>query len=238
MPFTKRPIKFRKNIRNFGSKTTNMRREMRNVKKRISKIARKGELKWWPTQYTLVTFSAGAEDSRPLNIMAVGDTVNDREGNSVYCTSVQFRLTISATAFVTDADLVGTAGYNPSLVRAIVVWDKQANGASPTSADVLDLSGGVDPILAPYNMKTQKRFKVMYDMTKRVDFNMGYAQDKHIYYGFNLKKKISLAGRETKYNAGTSAITSITTGSVHLILMTNSPETYTADGMARLIFKE
>jgi len=97
-----------------------------------------------------------------LNDIGQGTQSDMREGNQVTVVGLQMRFWIS----------VPIGQLDPTIVRIIIFWDRQANGVLPamTSSDgtnpLLDLSyGGPTPLIAFYDQNTRERYKVVYDKT-------------------------------------------------------------------------
>ena len=109
------------------SNKPSLRKQVINVKKSVKEIRNKEELKY------LDTFMNGTAITTAgvlilLNGMTLGDTVSNRQGDSITPTSIQCRFTGQASATIDEE----------AFVRHIVFWDSQPNGAAPSVGDVLD----------------------------------------------------------------------------------------------------
>lgn len=148
-----------------------------------------------------------------LNIIPIGTNETNRIGSDLHCTSVQFR-----ARFTKDA----VATVNVPLIRHMIFWDRQCNGALPLLADVLDLTVVTEPVLAPYNQEKQQRFKILYDNTFSMSVGTAVTAELN---NLMFKKKKRALGRITKYNdVGTyaGAITDIQTNSLCFIMVSTA----------------
>lgn len=185
----------------------NLSRQVASVKKSVKEIQKNEELKYKDVFLNGQALTSTATLTL-LNGMQLGDDVSNRTGNQISPTSIQFRCAVR-----NDVDRV-SAG---TVFRHIIFWDSQANGAAPTSGDLLDAAVTTQLTIAPYKREYQKRFKVVYDKAFTINPNFATIQDSgdtpaaptavfenSVYY----KKKRSLS-RITKYrnaqNAGTIA---------------------------------
>lgn len=124
------------------------------------------------------------------------------------------------------------AGTTPGddLLRCIVFYDRQPNGAAPVIADVLqdtDQAGtATTSITSNINLSNADRFKILRDwfwsVPHIVSIAGGATQDGQITdegaKEFSFKTFIKLNGMEAHYNAGTAGtIADITTGALYLV---------------------
>jgi len=89
------------------------------------------------------------------------DALNDRIGRKI----LMKKITCRYTAGVPTASLTSGTGYqnNGDTVRAILVFDKQANGAAATYASLMNISGTFNAPLANRSISTLDRFIVLAD---------------------------------------------------------------------------
>ena len=87
----------------------------------------------------------------PLSLLAEGDTVNNRAGESVRAHGLEIRGQISAN----NTALTNTA-------RVIVVQDAACLGATPAASDILEITGAGAP-LSPWNHLGARRFNILWD---------------------------------------------------------------------------
>jgi len=142
-----------------------------------------------------------------LNGIARGDEISERNGREIMMKSIQITMKSAATA--------GTG--LPQAMRALVVYDKQANAAAPTVAQILE--GGLDSRVTTRmrNLENRKRFVILMDEVFTVGplgVNVGAlgADPNHVLKWY---KKVHLPVEFNSGDAGTVA--DITTGSLYLV---------------------
>lgn len=162
-----------------------------------------------------------------LHPVAQGDTRNGREGNEILASAIHLRL-----QFRTDID-----NTNPSSVRMLLVWDRQPNGAAPTTLGangILDNTTITNVLLSPHNYDSKDRYKILHDkvyvltpategtVTAGVVVQVG-GIDRHVV----IWKKL---GRNIKWNAANGTISEVVTNSLYAIYLTdltsNQPVVY------------
>lgn len=212
-----------------GSKTEIVRKSVPRIStlnKKIKRIENQIELKFTQILFNDVVDNVG--DLVLLNGLAEGVSQQQRVGDEVHMTSVQYRGQI-----VTNSANVG----GPVFVRMIVFWDRQANGAAPTIAAssgttgtdaLLDSQTSTDLTIAPYMYSTQDRFRVLYD--KRwclnpilASYDASGALIETYEIGMQFKKKVKL-NRRVKYEAtpgGTAGIADIATNSLYALFVSS-----------------
>lgn len=216
MPFMKKSKRsFRHSKKGPSNKTLN---------KKIKKIESQIELKLVDT-YQNGTVNAGGVLTL-LNGLTPGVEGTDQPnggliGNECHFTSLQLRGTI-----IGDKDYVD----GPVVVRAIVFWDRQANGAAPVLAAaspapaLLDVQIVTSPTEAPFMYQTQDRFRVLYDKRFVINPKFGTVTNPPTSVfpeGILFKKKIKL-GRKTKFDIPDGAITGIVTNSLYYALVSDA----------------
>lgn len=158
-----------------------------------------------------------------INGIIQGDDYNQREGRKVTWTSLLFRGTI----FSNNSSDVG------DVIRVMVVWDNQSNGALPAVGDVLQT---VD-YHSPMNLNNRDRFMVLCD-------NYYTAEALAVSGGaltagapcpnfFNIYKKFNLS---TIFSATTANIGAISTGSMFVLAISLATNVSQLSYTARLRF--
>lgn len=90
-----------------------------------------------------------------------GSSEEQRVGNQISPTSISLRFRL----------LKNTSRLVDEQVRFLLFWDKQVNGAAPTvmgAGGVLDNSVITNPIFAPHNFDTNKRYTILKDKVYRL----------------------------------------------------------------------
>jgi len=204
-----------------------VKKDIAGIKKSIQKINRNVELKFVDVlQNQNVTETGGS--LQLLNNVVEGDDQSTRNGDEISATSIQFR-----GYFTNDQSLTALLSTAP-VIRLLVFWDRQPNGAAPTIGSTAALPGLLDNsvitdfTMAPYNRSVQKRYKVLYDRTfvmpepgfsstSSTPFNLPAVR-----MAFN--KKISL-NRVVKYDATGNGIADIDTNSLYSVALVDSGTT-------------
>ena len=142
-----------------------------------------------------------------LSNIAQGDTTNTRDGASVKIVSVRFSYSIT-----------GHASAPQTLVRIMLVCDKQTNEAIYANDDLLEDISLADNIVSPRNLNNQRRFNVLYDKIHKFS-NTG---EQAVHRVFHKKLQLKL-----RYDNSAAAITSLTQSSLSLVQFsdqaTNTP---------------
>lgn len=166
-----------------------------------------------------------------LNPLSQGTTDTTRIANDVHNTSIQFRGCITSDSVIADGS------QSSCIVRVLVFWDRQANGATVSMSDVFDQSVVTEEWFAPYNMDYQKRFKILYDKTFTVNPNYGLAT---VQQGYKVPFRFKIPlGRETKYDGNAGTVADIETNALYMYYISdNAPPDCTLAGYTRLIYKD
>lgn len=198
-------------------KSPSQAQQIKTLQKSVRKIQRDEELKHKDTLISAVPATAGTFTL--LNDIAVGDLATSRDGNDINATSIQWRIRV-----VGDVDLA----LNGMMLRHIIFWDAQANGAAPVLADLLDLNTVTVGVIAPYNRDNQKRFKIVYDTTSVLNapFTTAFTVATGVttaVYGVRMQDqgKRQLA-RVVKYDGTTAAIADIQTNSLYSVWISDA----------------
>jgi len=135
-----------------------------------------------------------------LNGIARGADIDERAGREVVMRSIQ----LSYTAQVTSGTGVAQR------VRVMVVYDRQANAAAPTSAQIMSVDSDVH---APRNLEYRKRFTILHDAVYVLN-EVGVADSEKF---CRFYRKLNHPITFNSGNAGTVA--DIATGSMYLVTM-------------------
>ncbi len=108
-----------------------------------------------PTQATAIITSVIGGIAQ--NVSATG-----RVGTRAFVWNIDIR-----GAFVLPA---GTAESGGDIIRCMVVQDKQSNGATPSIAEVLDVTG-TEPIYAFRNLENTRRYNILMDKTVSLEYD-------------------------------------------------------------------
>lgn len=195
-------------------------KQIENVKKNIKEMKSKEELKHLDN-FALndqIIYDASAPTLVLLNAMTQGDLVTQREGSAVSGTSVQFRMWASNPE----------GSLSPNLLRHIIFYDAQSNGAAPTIGALLDLSVVTEAVYAPYNYANQKRFKIIFDNSYTLNQSGGDGTNGYTCVSVSDVGKLN-ATRTTKYISGSAGggISDINSNALYALWISNwaSPST-------------
>lgn len=204
-----------------------------SLNNKIKRIENKEEIKNIDTYQNVVNVTTAGVLTL-LNGVAQGTTPITRIGNETAATSIQFR----AQYIANTAELSGT------LVRMIIFWDRQPNGAAPTVATLLDSSVITLPYLAPYHRDYQKRYKIVYDKTMVLNPGVESATTPAtgvvtavIAQERVLKKKLRL-GREVKYSGAGATVASIQTNSLYVLQISDAAQNPSVIAGYRFYYKD
>lgn len=174
-------------------------------------------------KYNDVLFNTDATSTgvvTALSTIASGDTVLTREGNKILCKAVEIRVIMQ--------NEVNTAG---SIIRFVLVHDKNANGTSPTYAQVFATTGvNRFPVI-----DNKSRFKILMDETLTLN-NLSSALAAQAY--LHKFVKIPSTHQLTCYADGTGAVP--VSGSLTLFYAGNQvagAADTDVEGYARLYFQ-
>lgn len=138
-----------------------------------------------------------------------GSSNADRIGTKITVKSVKVTLTAGAQV----ADLVAGTGYqnDADTIRAVIVFDKQTNGAAASWASLMNASGTYSAPYAKRNIATLDRYMMLADKT----FEICSSGPNSIVWNFDIP--CNLETRYTTTNNGD--VTDIITGSIYLIVV-------------------
>jgi len=148
-----------------------------------------------------VTVTAGAADTTGtltlLNGVAPGSDINQRVGRQIMMKSIQLNFTG-----------IGNAS-NDSIIRFLVVWDKQCNAAALTIANLLTAAS----VNSTRNLDNRNRFVILAD--QRMPVNIAGVEGH--YWQTTFYRKLRHPTTFNTGNAGTVA--DMTTGSIYLVVI-------------------
>lgn len=175
--------------------------EMKNLKKKVNRIARGIELKYRPFQ------SAGAAVNSGFNITLLngvtqGDDSADREGNDIYMKKLVMNL-----SFI--------VGDTTNTIRCCIIYDRQTNGVTPVSTDTFQSFVTVNAT-APLNdvrADDRRRFSFLYD--RIIDLSTAGPACKTL----RIRKRLN---HHTNYSGAGSTDAVIYKGGLYLVLISDS----------------
>lgn len=137
-----------------------------------------------------------------LNGMIQGSTAGQRIGQTITMLSsfVQFDIVIAATV------LTG------SVFRMMIIYDKQSDGGTPASSDILSSGTNLE---SPLNIANSHRFKVLSDKRYNLAINGSNAQ-------IIKRNYIKIPSYTTQYNSGNAGtVADIQSGSLFILYMSD-----------------
>jgi len=147
-----------------------------------------------------------------LNGIARGDDITERNGRQVTMKTIEVNAVFQPTTPALDSV--------PTCVRMMIIYDRQANAAALTPAQVLGTVGDGNAVIRPKNLENRERFLILRDM--KFGLSSGEAEDFRaapkivkFYQGVNLP---------VTFNAGDAGtIADIITGSLYLLVISDDP---------------
>lgn len=150
---------------------------------------------------------SGAEPSTPfagiteLNCVEQGATSYNRIGTKILIKSILFQACFS----------VAGSNAGNDLVRYMLVYDHQPNGAFPTFSTILSANIGTAPnFYGSVNMSNRSRFIILRDRIQAIDPDGGNG-------GMISVKEFIKTKLETQFKSSTNTIEDITTGAIYLV---------------------
>lgn len=147
-----------------------------------------------------------------LNCVEQGATSYNRIGTKILIKSIMFQACFS---------LAGTVAAN-DLVRYMLVYDHQPNGAFPALSTILSANIGTAPTFyGAINMANRSRFIILRDRIQAIDSDGGNGAMISV-------KEFVKCKLETQFKSSTSSIGDITTGAIYLVAfaLSSSANTY------------
>ncbi len=142
----------------------------------------------------------------PVNLIAAGNGIDQRQGRQCVFTSFQVRMTVN-----------GANGNQSTSLRWFLVLDKMPDQAVMTEANLLTDAGL--PIDSPLNLNNNKRFRVL--RTGRFIVRNAGPTD-----GINPTKQFSLFKRlhvSTRYASNNGTVADITSNTLYWIVLADAP---------------
>ncbi len=182
----------------YGAAGKQLFKDVRSLKRLINV-----EFKFHDVQLTSQTVDEVPLITQLSNI-AIGDTTNTRDGSQVKCLSLQIAFSINSSASATA-----------SLVRVLLIKDKQTNQLIYNASDLLsDVTAG-DGIVSPYNRDNRMRFTILMDKV----FTLTTVGSNRVrVFGKKFRQDQVL-----RYDASAGNITDLTQSSYSLMFISNEP---------------
>lgn len=139
-----------------------------------------------------------------LNGVATGTDYNTRVGRKILMKALNFKLSC----------YINSACPNGDIIRCMIVYDSQANGAAPTVANILQTAAWDSPM----NLDNRDRFSVLYDKYRSVPA-YNYAAGAITTGDFNspMFKVYKTLSHDVNFSGTGATVASIATGSVYLL---------------------
>lgn len=192
---------YRQRRRTFRKRRTYRRRSggMWNIaKKAASKLVKyylNPEYKFLDDTSTTTVSSAGSIDAT-ICTLAQGDTVNNRNGNSIKVTSHLLRYTITRNSLA-----------DTTSIRLVLFTDVSSAGVGPSVTDVLQNAS----VLSPLNQVNGSRFKIL------MDRHYSLSSDRPIITSQYFKKM----NHHIKYLDATANSSSLGQGPIYMLMISN-----------------
>ncbi len=136
-----------------------------------------------------------------LSNIPQGDTTITRDGASVKIVSLRFAYFVEAHASATN-----------TVLRVMLVCDKQTNQAIYIAGDLLEDVTANDAIISPRNLNNSRRFRVLYDRVHTFS-NTGKQM---AYYSKNIKLQLKI-----RFDGSTPSIADLTENSLSSMFVSN-----------------
>ncbi len=175
---------------------------------RVKKLEQNIEFKEHNVLFPNTGIVDAAGNVSQLTNISQGDTTQTRDGNQVRIVSL----------FLSAILRINTNAAE-TVLRFMIIQDKQTNQAQYNTGDVLLDATSIDSIISPLSLNNARRFKILYD--KRFTFSI--VGDTTVHF-FQVYKKLNIMVR---YDASTPAITDLTQNSLSVLMIsdqvTNDP---------------
>lgn len=134
-------------------------------------------------------------------------------------TRIGRQITVKSVAY--NMYLKPAATTTSGILRFMLIWDHQANGAAPTLADILETGGtAASAITSPLNMSNRERFKVLVD--KRIPIGQTVATQAFGPVPVHAEK-FRKCNQIVTYNGGNAGtVADIATDSLYAVLFTTA----------------
>lgn len=195
------------------------------------RYTRGGEMKFKDTTISISGNTSGALGTS-FNLVAQGDTEQERNGRKITVKKVHFR---------GQVDFNATSTITQDSARIIFYLDKQANGAVATVAGILQ---GTPNALSFNNLSNSSRFVILKDYYIPFDTpNFAFVPSTDAFVGGTNTVKISFNKKcnipiEFDASATTGAITTIRSNNIGCMMITDEASTCVLVGVARIRFSD
>lgn len=192
------------------------RRKTRRVTPAIRAAVRNRYPRTGPPElkYTDIASASYAADTTgtvtALNLTAVGDDNNTRDGRQIHNRSVHVQGILSPEDRTT----------NTNLARMLLVWDSQpSSGALASITDILTASSSI----APTNLNNRERFRILRDCRYSQGINdntatQAFSNGNNTYM---VNEYVKLGDLKTTYSGTTAVIGSVATGALLMVTIGN-----------------
>ncbi len=171
-----------------------------------------GELKFFDTTRAAVTPAiAGTIVDASLNLIPQGVLENNRIGRRCTLKSLQMNITttIASTANVADGS---------DRLRVIIYQDKQTNGATAATLDLLQTA----VINSFYNLENQMRFRILHDSNHIMSQNVFFAAATPLKRGFfKVSKRLNIP---LEFSGVAGALTELRSNNIGVLMLTESTD--------------
>lgn len=151
--------------------------------------------------------AAFATGMTEINDIQAGNAFYQRIGTKINIRSIMMRFEVANSKLVSDS----TWATEPALIRYMMIYDRQPNGAFPAITDVLQNNdAGVVTHGSSVNIANRDRFAVLLD--RNCQLSDGESQTKWI------SEYISCPNLQTQFRSSAATIGDITTGSLLFII--------------------
>ncbi len=180
---------------------------------------------------TLVNTNAGVVQA--LNLTSQGSGGTNRTGRTFTMQSLRLEYTLYTQNTQTFTDLV----------RVTVIFDKEARGALPATADIFaNTSYGTNLLLSPFNFDNLSRFEILYDQIHdckpMLTLNAATPAPENSLFVF--RRNINLRNRKVRcYNTSAGTIADIDEGSLFIFVTGNQTAAMPVISISsRVIFRD
>ncbi len=135
-----------------------------------------------------------------LNLVAEGSSSSQRQGQQIKV----FQLYMNGTVKI-------GSGATDTLIRYMIVLDKQCNGAFPATTALLQDITASDALISPINTNNKYRFQVLYNKLARLSPEYPSQQLKY----FSRKQY------KIRYSGSTNSITEVTSNNLFLLIFSD-----------------
>lgn len=192
-----------------GPSNKTLSKKIRNIENNLM------ELKWKDFDVNTTPIGDSGVLLSNQNYIQLGDTASTRTGSTINPTSITLGFDITSN----------NAEVDTTVVRCIVFWDGQSNGADPPIFNdnaLLDANEIDDGWVSPRNYTTIDRFTILWDKTITLSPDMMISTAPNVVGEkvYPVRKRFKLS-RKIKYDANAGDETDLTSNSIHVLLISN-----------------